>query len=146
VTTCKARFPRRPLRSIAATAVIVFAGAGLAVPVGAAASVPVNPGHLQCTTTGRVLHVGHSCALHFEDRAKRTGIGAKPLKGHKVCFATALPNKVRGTEGRCSTTGHIGTASGTFLAKAAGIFTITASESYHAVDEGSVTVTVTVKV
>jgi len=138
------RAARRPLLTVTVASLFVLMGCGLDVPVASATPVAVNPGHLQCTHTGQVLHVGHSCALHFEDRGSRVGAGATPLKGHKVCFATALPNKVRAAKGSCTTTGHIGTATGTFLARQAGTFTVTASESYHGVDEGSVTVSVTV--
>ena len=141
---CRRRAARRPVLTVAVASFLALVGCGLDMPVASAIPVSVNPGHLQCTKTGHVLHVGHSCALHFEDRAKHGGAGATPLKGHKVCFATALPNRVRATKGSCTTTGHIGTAKALFLAKQAGTFTVTASESYHGVDEGSVTVSITV--
>jgi len=123
--------------------VLVVIGVGLGVQVGSQGSAPANNGQLKCGSNNRV-RVNHSCTLVFVDGGPRTGYGATPPNGHKVCFSTAAPNVVTGASGKCTTTDTQGTANGTFIAKRAGTFKVAAAESFHGSSEGSVNVTITV--
>src|SRR5437762_2109934 len=73
-----------------ATAVLVVAGIGLGVQVATQVSAPANNGQLRCGLNNRV-RVNHTCTLVFVDGGPRTGYGATPPNGHKVCFSTATP-------------------------------------------------------
>ncbi len=124
-------------------ALVVVFGVGLGVELAAQASPPANNGQLTCGTDNRAaLHA--TCTLVFADAGTRTGYGATPAAGHTVCFSTPSPNVVTGTSGKCSTTDTQGRAHGTFTAKKAGAYAVTAAETYQSTDEGAVKTTVTV--
>ena len=130
-------------RARIAAAVLVVAGVGLGVQVATQVSAPANNGQLRCGSNNRVL-VNHTCTLVFVDGGPRSGYGATPPNGHKVCFSTAAPNVVAGANGKCTATDSQATANGTFTAKGAGTFKVTAAESFHSTSEGSVSISVTV--
>jgi len=135
--------PRAKLwRAFAAPVLVAAIGLGLAVA--ATASSPPNHGHLTCGKNHNRVRLGHTCTLRFADGGARTGYGATPAGGHKVCFTTTAPNKVAGKQGNCTGTNSSGVAGGGFAAKKVGSAKVTAKESYHGRSEGSVTITVTV--
>jgi len=116
-------------RAIVAVMTVAFS-VGVGIPAGAVTGTAT----LRCHPTP--VHVKRICVLHFTDAGKH--------KDRKVCFSTALPNKVTTKTGACTLTSKGGRADGIFRAIQKGTATVTATESLNGQTIDTVSVSIVV--